>query len=125
MKIKLALIPSKHAGRAQDAATRLQGAMEAGEMHAVDQLAEELISLTDSRYSLSLTESDWHLLIEKIRDYDDGFRSDYIMDRQQIEKIVAAGLPELFANVSGIVEEASRTDGVVLQLPFEDEDADV
>ena len=56
MKIKIALIPSEHTSKAQDLSSKLQNAMEAGEMSAVDQLTEELISLTDSEYSLSLPE---------------------------------------------------------------------
>ena len=56
MKIKIALIPSEHTSKAQGLSSKLQNAMEGGEMSAVDQLTEELISLTDSEYSLSLSE---------------------------------------------------------------------
>ena len=125
MKIKIALIPSEHTSKAQDLSSKLQNAMEAGEMGAVDQLTEELISLTDSGYSLSLTEEYWHQLIEKVRSSDDDFKSDYIMAKPQLETIIAAGVAEAFADVSGVVELALKADGVVLQLPFEEEDADV
>lgn len=125
MKIKIALIPSEHTSKAQDLSSKLQNAMEAGEMSTVDQLTEELISLTDSDYSLSLTEEYWHQLIEKVRSSDDDFKSDYIMAKPQLETIVAAGVVESFADVSGVVEQALKADGVVLQLPFEEEDADV
>lgn len=125
MKIKIALIPSEHTSKAQDLSSKLQNAMEAGEMGAVDQLTEELISLTDSDYSLSLTEEYWHQLIEKVRSFDDDFKSDYIMAKPQLETIIAAGVAEAFADVSGVVELALKADGVVLQLPFEEEDADV
>ncbi len=125
MKIKIALIPSEHTSKAQDLSSKLQNAMEAGEMGAVDQLTEELISLTDSDYSLSLTEEYWHQLIEKVRSSDDDFKSDYIMAKPQLETIIAAGVAEAFADVSGVVELALKADGVVLQLPFEEEDADV
>jgi len=125
MKIKIALIPSEHTSKAQDLSTKLQNAMEAGEMSAVDQLTEELISLTDSEYSLSLSEEYWHQLIEKVRNSDNDFKSDYIMAKPQLETIIAAGVAESFADVSGIVEQALKADGVVLQLPFEEEDADV
>ena len=125
MKIKIALIPSEHTSKAQDLSSKLQNAMEVGEMSAVDQLTEELISLTDSNYSLSLSEEYWHQLIEKVRSSDDDFKSDYIMAKPQLETIIAAGLAEAFADVSGVVELALKADGVVLQLPFEEEDADV
>lgn len=125
MKIKIALIPSEHTSKAQGLSSKLQNAMEAGEMITVDQLTEELISLTDSDYSLSLTEEYWHQLIEKVRSSDDDFKSDYIMAKPQLETIVAAGVVESFADVSGVVEQALKADGVVLQLPFEEEDADV
>jgi hypothetical protein len=125
MKIKIALIPSEHTSKAQGLSSKLQNAMEAGEMSTVDQLTEELISLTDSDYSLSLTEEYWHQLIEKVRSSDDDFKSDYIMAKPQLETIVAAGVVESFADVSGVVEQALKADGVVLQLPFEEEDADV
>ena len=125
MKIKIALIPSEHTSKAQDLSSKLQSAMEAGEMSAVDQLTEELISLTDSEQSLSLSEEYWHQLIEKVRSFDDDFKSDYIIAKPQLEKIIAAGVAEAFADVSGVVELALKADGTVLQLPFEGEDADV
>lgn len=125
MKIKIALIPSEHTSKAQDLSSKLQNAMGAGEMSAVDQLTEELISLTDSEYSLSLLEEYWHQLIEKVRSSDDDFKSDYIMAKPQLETIIATGVAESFADVSGVIEQALKADGVVLQLPFEEEDADV
>jgi hypothetical protein len=125
MKIKIALIASEHTSKAQDLSTKLQNAMEAGEMSTVDQLTEKLISLTDSKQSLSLSEEYWHQLIEKVRSFDDDFKSDYIMAKPQLETIIAAGVAEAFADVSGVVELALKADGVVLQLPFEEEDADV
>lgn len=125
MKIKIALIPSEHTNKAQDLSSKLQNAMEAGEMSAVDQLTEELVSLTDSEYSLSLPEEYWHRLIEKVRNSDNDFKSDYIMAKPQLEKIITADVAEAFADVSVVIEQALKADGVVLQLPFEEEDADV
>ncbi len=125
MKIKIALIPSEHTSKAQGLSSKLQNAMERGEMSAVDQLTEELVSLTDSKYSLSLPEEYWHRLIEKVRNSDNDFKSDYIMAKPQLEKIITAGVAEAFADVSVVIEQALKADGVVLQLPFEEEDADV
>ena len=125
MKIKIALIPSEHTSKAQDLSSKLQNAMGAGEMSAVDQLTEELISLTDSKYSLSLSEEYWHQLIERVRSSDNDFKSDYIMAKPKLETIIAADVAESFTDVSGVIEQALKTDGVVLQLPFEEEDADV
>nr|WP_289057320.1 hypothetical protein [uncultured Psychrobacter sp.] len=125
MKIKIALIPSEHTSKAQDLSSKLQNAMEAGEMSAVDQLTEELISLTDNEYSLSLSEEYWHQLIERVRSSDNDFKSDYIMAKPKLETIIAADVAESFTDVSGVIEQALKTDGVVLQLPFEEEDADV
>jgi hypothetical protein len=125
MKIIIALIPNEHTSKAQDLSTKLQAAMEAGEMSDVDQLTAELISLTDREHSLSLSEESWHQLIEKVRSFDDDFKSDYIMAKPQLETIITAGVAESFAEVSGIVEKASNADDIVLQLPFEEEDTDV
>lgn len=125
MKIKIALIPSEHTSKAQDLSSKLQNTMEAGEMSAVDQLTEELISLTDSEYSLSLSEEYWHQLIEKVRASDDDFKSGYIMAKPQLETIFAADVAESFADVSSVVEQALKTQGVILQLPYEEEEADV
>lgn len=125
MTIKIALIPSEHTSKAQDLSSRLQSAMEAGEMSAVDHLTEELLSLTDNKYSLSLSEAYWHQLIERVRSSDNDFKSDYIMAKPQLETIGAAGVAESFANVSDVVEQALKADGVVLQLPCEEEDVDV
>jgi len=125
MKFKIALIPSEHISTALDLSSKLRNAMEAGEMSAVDQLTEELISLTDSKYSLSLSEDCWHQLIEKVRTFDDDFKSDYIMAKPQLKTIIAAGVAGSFTNVLGVVGQALKADGVVLQLPFEEEDTDV
>ncbi|EOV0353626.1 hypothetical protein ACOIPL_002463 [Vibrio fluvialis] len=125
MKIKIAMIPSEHTSKAQAISSKLQNAMEAGEMSAVDQLTEELTSLTQSKYSLSLAEEYWHQLIEKVRSSDNDFKSDYIMAKPQLETIIAAGVVESFADVSWVIEQALKADGVVLQLPFEEEVADV
>ncbi|EKO3417958.1 hypothetical protein RAL00_001624 [Vibrio fluvialis] len=125
MKIKIAMIPSEHTSKAQAISSKLQNAMEAGEMSAVDQLTEELTSLTQSKYSLSLAEEYWHQLIEKVRSSDNDFKSDYIMAKPQLETIIAAGVAESFADVSWVIEQALKADGVVLQLPFEEEVADV
>lgn len=125
MKIKIALIPSEHTSKAQVLSSKLQNAMEEGEMSAVDQLTEELISLTEREYSLSLSEEYWHQLIQKVRALDDDFKSDYIMGKPQLETIIAVGVAESFADVSGVIEQALKADGVVLQLPFAEEDGDV
>lgn len=125
MKIKIALIPSEHASKAQELSSKLQAAVEAGEMSAVDQLTEELISLTDSEQSLSLSEEDWHQLIEKVRTFDGDFKSNYIMAKPQLKTIIAADVVESFVDVFDIVELALKAEGLVLQLPFEEEDANV
>ncbi len=125
MKIKIALIPSEYASKAQNLSVKLQGAMETGEMNVVDQTTETLLSLTDKDYSLSLSEEDWHQLIKKVRSFDGDFKSDYLMDKPQLKTIIAAGVAELFADIASVVEQALKTDGVVLQLPFEEDDADV
>lgn len=125
MKIKIALIPNEHTSKAQCLSAKLQNAMEAGEMNAVDRLSEELILLTDSEHSLTLSEEYWHHLIEKVRIVDHDFKSYYIMAKPQLEKIIATFVAESFADVSTVVELALKTDCVVLQLPFEEDDADV
>ncbi len=118
MKIKIALISSEYASKAQDLSTNLQNAMEAGEMSTVDQLTEELISLAEQEYSLSLTEEYWQQLIKKVRASDDNFKSDYIIAKPQLETIIAASVAESFSDVLGVVEQALKIDGVILQLPF-------
>jgi hypothetical protein len=125
MKIKIALIPSEHTSKAQDLSVKLQSSMEAGEMSVVDQTTEALFSITDKDYSLSLSEEYWHQLIEKVRSFDGDFKSDYLMAKPQLDTIIAAGVTESFADVVSVIEQALKTDGVVLQLPFEEEDADV
>lgn len=125
MKIKIALISSEYASKAQDLSTNLQNAMEAGEMSTVDQLTKELISLAEQEYSLSLTEEYWQQLIKKVRASDDNFKSDYIIAKPQLETIIAASVAESFSDVLGVVEQALKIDGVILQLPFEEEDIDV
>lgn len=125
MKIKIALIPRELTSKAQVLSSKLQNAMEEGEMSAVDQLTEELISLSEREHSLSLTEEYWHQLIEKVRASNNDFKSTYIMAKWQLEMIVAVGVAEAFSDVSSVVELALKADGVVLQLPFEEGGTDV
>lgn len=125
MKIKIALIPSEYISKARDLSLKLQNAMEAGEMDAVDRFTEELILLADSEYSLSMLEECWHQLIEKVRFSDGDFKSDYIMTKPQLETVVAADVTESFSDVAGVVERALKNDSVVLQLPFEEEGINV
>ncbi|EKL00282.1 hypothetical protein VCCP1035_0716 [Vibrio cholerae CP1035(8)] len=47
------------------------------------------------------------------------------MAKPQLETIITAGVAESFADVLGVIEQALKADGVVLQLPFEQEDVDV
>lgn len=125
MKTKIALIPRENISKAQDLSVKLQSAMEAGEMRTVDQTAEKIISLTDKDHSLSLSEEYWHQLIEKVRCFDGNFKSDYLIVKPQLEMMIAAGVAESFADVASVVGQALKTNGVVLQLPFEEEDDDV
>lgn len=121
MKIKIALIRSEHISKAQDLSAKLLSAMEAGEMSAVDQTTEKLLSFTDKDYSLSLSEASWHQLIELVRRFDKNFKSDYLITKPQLDMIIAAGVAESFADVASVVEQVLKADGIALQLPFEEE----
>ncbi len=125
MKIKFALIPGEHIHEVHDLSITLKNAMEAGEMRKVDQITHELLSLTDKKYSLSLSEENWHKMIEWVRGFDRSFMSNYIIEKPQLERIIASGLTTSFVDIAGVVEHALRDEGVVLQLPFDEEDEDV
>lgn len=125
MKIKIALVPSEHINKAQDLSIKLQSAMETGEMSVVDQITGALLSLTDKDYSLSLSLEFWHRLIEVVRYFDGDFKSNYLITKPQLDTLISAGVAESFADVLSIIEQALKTDGVVLQLPFEEDNADV
>ena len=125
MNIKIALISAAHANRAESLSTELQSAVEAGEMESVDRLTEELLLLIDRAYSSSLSEESWQQMMEKIRTLDDGFKSDYLLTKLHLETMVAAGIEQAFVDVVAIVKKALTTDGVVLQLPYEENDDDV
>ncbi len=125
MKIKIALIPGEHIREAHSLSITLKNAMEAGEMRKVDQITHELLSLTDKEYSLSVSEENWHKMIEGVRRFDKSFMSNYIMEKPQLERIIASGLTTSFADIAGVVEHALRDEGVVLQLPFDEENDNV
>ena len=125
MNIKIALISAAHANRAESLSTELQSAVEAGEMECVDRLTEELLLLIDRAYSSSLSEESWQQMMEKIRTLDDGFKSDYLLTKLHLETMVAAGIEQAFVDVVAIVKKALTSDGVVLQLPYEENDDDV
>ena len=125
MNIKIALISAAHANRAESLSAELQSAVEAGEMESVDRLTEELLLLIDRAYSSSLSEESWQQMMEKIRTLDDGFKSDYLLTKLHLETMVAAGIEQAFVDVVAIVKKALTTDGIVLQLPYEENDDDV
>lgn len=125
MRIKIGLIPSEYANNAQELSLKLQSAVEIGEMIKVDQITEELISLIDKEYSLSLSEKSWHLFIEKIRTFDKGFISDYLIVKPQLEIIIASDVSKLSSDAVSVFEHALNTNGIVLQIPFEEEITDV
>lgn len=125
MKIKIALIQSEHIAEVQELSAKLQEAMEAGEMKAVDQATEKLLSFTDNDYSLSVSEESWHQLIAQVRNIDENFKSEYVIAKQQLEMIIAAELAEPFAGIVNVVEQALKIESIVLQLPYEEEDEDV
>lgn len=121
MKIKIAIIPSEHASKAQEFSVKLQNAMEAGEMRIVDQTTKKLLSLTDEGRSLSVSEVYWNQLIEQVRSFDENFKSDYIMVNLQLEKIIEADVTESFREIVSLVEHALQNGCDVLQLPYEEE----
>ena len=121
MKIKIALIPSEHIVEVQELSSKLQVAMESGEMRAVDQTTEKLLSFASNAYSLTMLEESWHQLIAQVRTVDGNFKSDYIITKPQLEIIIASRLGDSFVDVVNVVEHALRGDGVVLQLPYEEE----
>lgn len=125
MEIKIALIPSEYMTQAQNLSTQLQKAIEEGEMERVDRFTQELISLTDQKYSLSLKEECWRQFIKNIRDFESDFKSDYIMTQSQLETIMNAHIGELFSEIENIIEQAVKTKSVVLQLPVEEDNVDV
>ena len=125
MRIKIGLIPSEYVNDAQELSLKLQSAVEIGEMSTVDQITEELISLIDKEYSLLLPEKLWYLFIEEIRNFDEGFISNYLMAKPQIETIIASDVSELSSNAMSVFEQALNTNSIVLQIPFEDEGKDV
>ena len=106
MKIKIALIQSEHIAEVQELSAKLQEAMEAGEMKAVDQATEKLLSFTDNDYSLSVSEESWHQLIAQVRNIDENFKSEYVIAKQQLEMIIAAEFAEPFAGIVNVVEQA-------------------
>ena len=121
MKIKIALIPSEHIVEVQELSSKLQVAMESGEMRAVDQTTEKLLSFASNAYSLTMLEESWHQLIAQVRTVDGNFKSDYIITKPQLEIIIASRLGDSFVDVVNVVEHALRVDGVDLQLPYEEE----
>lgn len=123
MKIKFALIASEHIDKAQDLSAKLQNAVEVGEFNRVEQITRELISLVHTVDSLNLSEEYWRQLLEKIRSFDASFKSNYIIAKSQLE-VIAAGIADSFKDVFFIVEQALKSNSIVLQLPFEEENAD-
>jgi hypothetical protein len=72
-----------------------------------------------------LPEESWHKLIELVRSIDGNFISDYLLAKLQLEKIIAADVADSFTDIVNIVEQALKSQSVVLQLPYEEEDDDV
>lgn len=121
MKIKIALIRSEHITEAHELSEKLQEVMEAGDMRAVDQTTERLLSLADKDRSLSISDELWHQLISQIRNADENYKSNYVLTKQQLEMIIAIGLHEPYIDIDNIIKQALKTESAVLQLPYEEE----
>ena len=125
MKIKIALIPNEHTIKSQELCTKLQIAMNTGMMNIVDQTTKELFLLIDGEFSTALLEEQWLEMMGSIRLVEEDFRSDYLLNKEQIKTIITADLCEPFELVLTIANQALTTDCQMLQLPFEDEDHNV
>lgn len=119
MKIKIALIPSVYAAKAQELSVKLQNAMDSGDMYTVDQISVELLSLVDKDHSLDMSEENWYSLIKTIRGVYEDFKSECLMTPQQLKSLKELCLTKSFQTVGVIFDQALRTDSCVLQLPFE------
>ncbi|MBF0314279.1 MAG: hypothetical protein HQK52_12750 [Oligoflexia bacterium] len=125
MKIKIAIIPSEHIVKAQSLSVKIQEAMEAGKISVVDNTTKILLSLTDPNNSLAVSEENWQQMIKQIRAFNRNFKSDYIIEKSQLEIIISAGLDDRFTNIVTIIKRALKNRCVVLQIPYEEEDEDV
>lgn len=125
MKIKVALIRSEHFTEAYELTEILQRAMNVGDMYAVDQTTEKLLFLVDKEYSVLITNLLWHQLISSIRNIFVDFKSDYLIEQSQLEIIMSAGLGAKYKNVIEVMEMALELKGIVLQLPYEEENLNV
>ena len=125
MKIKIALIPSDYIAEVQELSAKLQRAVEAGEMRVVDQETEKLLSFTNKDCSLSVSEESWYQMIAQLRNINKNFKSDYVIKKPQLEVIIAARLAESFVDIVNIAGQALKTESILLQIPYEEENEDV
>jgi hypothetical protein len=122
MIIRIALIRREHISEAHELANMLQKVMEAGQMRDVDQTTRKLLALTNKKHSISISEESWHKLISSVRHINADFKSDYLIEKKQIQIILSANLGALYNDVVDVMKEALELESVVLQLPLEEED---
>lgn len=121
MKINISLIRSEYVAEALRLSRLLTVAVEAGEMQSVDRTAEHLLSLTDNGHSVKISEELWHRFISSVRNIDNRFTSNFLIEKSQLETIVSAGLRGMFDDIVKLANKALELESVLLQISYEED----
>lgn len=121
MTVRLIIVPKEELPSVELLTDQLVKAVNIGDMSVVDQITNQLLSLTYGNRSLTMIEDSWNDLLMNLRALDKSYRSDYIISDQALITKVLSELKGLSADIQLFLKLALCKECVILQLPLENE----
>lgn len=121
MIVRLIIVPKEELPLVELLTDQLVNAVNIGDMSVVDQLTNQLLSLTNGNRSLTMMEDTWNDLLIILRALDKSYRSDYIISDHALMIKVLSENEGLSADIQHFLKLALIKDCVILQLPLENE----
>ena len=118
MSILIAVVENKQA-EAKNLADLLAQAIDNGDIAETDRYTKDLLLLANQESSLELPIAAWQQFIEIVRKIKPGFISSYLLDKEDIDIIMAAKLPDNCISIKALAEIAKSKNARLLQLPID------
>jgi len=79
MTVRLVIIQNNDLASVSPVVEKLRNAVDAGNMKSMNDATGKLLSLTDGKQSVDISEAEWRKFTAKIRTKNPGFKADYIL----------------------------------------------
>ena len=119
MSVLVALIEQKLA-EAKNLADLLVKAVDNGDITETDQYANELSLLINRESCLELPAAAWQGFLDAVRKIKPEFISSFLLEKEDMDVILAASLPDDSISVKALAEIAQFKHFLILELPLYD-----